>query len=412
MDLQQKFFHLSDILSVTTGRFLCLPDLPAMPDGTQPPLREPIYGLYDILGFITDSRDIETSQLARASKESKEALIKQHPFLKDVTFPGIDENAIHEQVLGPPIPSYMTEWQEKIRKAWNKPGYEHARPFLEQNFGSPEKLALDMVHSSLNNEWTQQYAHAFIETITEGRCKNAAAAKEKDAWLNSELYQDTLELDAHIHKLKSTAAQTQISDWMSSIIAKHGAYLPITQLDRYEYKTSQEEVLAYKPDAVIIGIEPDEEGFKIHQPHFHLSLEEVAKLDVPDYPILAQGILALTNPHVPNFLLNPESIKQHGAAIEISTGTLSYDKAMRFYEKFSKIMPPALFGENMNLQAAMGREGSEEEYVIRIDAEALANKEVELSAYVNQTLGFTPSTAIKQAAGQGRFSNDQNRGML
>jgi hypothetical protein len=63
-----KKFHLSDVLSVTTGNLLSI---------------EGMGGVYKILNYMTGS-DLFTHQLPRASTTCKAYLISQYPLLKDV----------------------------------------------------------------------------------------------------------------------------------------------------------------------------------------------------------------------------------------------------------------------------------------------------------------------------------------
>jgi len=68
-----KSFHLGDILSVTTG-ILVSPDH--------------MGGVYKILNFMT-GENLFTHQLPRVCNEAKPILIKQHPWLAEVTGEGI-----------------------------------------------------------------------------------------------------------------------------------------------------------------------------------------------------------------------------------------------------------------------------------------------------------------------------------
>lgn len=68
---ETRAFHLGDVLTVTTGRFLC-------PDGVD--------GLYKILGWMT-GESLMTHQLMRAGDECREPLLAQHPDLAYVEVP-------------------------------------------------------------------------------------------------------------------------------------------------------------------------------------------------------------------------------------------------------------------------------------------------------------------------------------
>jgi len=69
----EKQFHISGVLSVTTGHLVS----PRHMDG-----------IYDILNFMTGD-NLFTHQLPRASDECKPYLLKQHPQLKDVDASGV-----------------------------------------------------------------------------------------------------------------------------------------------------------------------------------------------------------------------------------------------------------------------------------------------------------------------------------
>lgn len=66
-----KSFHLSDILSVTTGRMLSTGH---------------IDGICDILNYMTKD-DLYTHQLPRAMEECGQFLLEQYPQLKEVIVP-------------------------------------------------------------------------------------------------------------------------------------------------------------------------------------------------------------------------------------------------------------------------------------------------------------------------------------
>ncbi len=64
----EREFHLSDVLSITTGRLVSLRHME---------------GEYDVLNFMTDD-NLSTHQLPRAADECKPELLKQHPQLCSV----------------------------------------------------------------------------------------------------------------------------------------------------------------------------------------------------------------------------------------------------------------------------------------------------------------------------------------
>lgn len=69
-------FHISDILTVTTGKLVST---------------RHIEGIYDILNYMTGD-DLFTHQLPRARNACKPYLLEQFPFLKSVTGDEADED--------------------------------------------------------------------------------------------------------------------------------------------------------------------------------------------------------------------------------------------------------------------------------------------------------------------------------
>lgn len=69
--MPSKTFHLGDLITVTTGRLVS-------------PRR--VEGVYDVVDFVTGQSHM-THQLPRASDEVKPELLRQHPFLADITVP-------------------------------------------------------------------------------------------------------------------------------------------------------------------------------------------------------------------------------------------------------------------------------------------------------------------------------------
>lgn len=63
-----KQYHLSDIISITTGRLVSTRHMD---------------GVYDILNFMTGD-SLFTHQLPRAARECAPILLEQHPQLKDI----------------------------------------------------------------------------------------------------------------------------------------------------------------------------------------------------------------------------------------------------------------------------------------------------------------------------------------
>ncbi len=70
-----KWFHLGDILTVTTGKFMA-------PRG--------VGALYDLLGFMA-GESLSTHQLPRVSDECAPRLLEQHPQLAKVQTPPVWE---------------------------------------------------------------------------------------------------------------------------------------------------------------------------------------------------------------------------------------------------------------------------------------------------------------------------------
>ena len=78
--MKRKLFHISDILSITTGRMLST---------------RHVEGVYDILNFMTGD-NLFTHQLPRAANICKPHLLKQFPQLKDVRDGGVNADNIDE----------------------------------------------------------------------------------------------------------------------------------------------------------------------------------------------------------------------------------------------------------------------------------------------------------------------------
>lgn len=76
--MSQKF-HIADILSVTTGVLLCLPEFV---EGR----KYPVDGLYDILNYMS-GESLQTVALGRTSDEAKPYLERQFPWTKDIRIP-------------------------------------------------------------------------------------------------------------------------------------------------------------------------------------------------------------------------------------------------------------------------------------------------------------------------------------
>jgi len=73
----KRDFHLSDVLSATTGRLVSTRHMD---------------GIYDIMGFVTGDPGISTIGLAMEFERVKGEILNQHPQLRDAaaTFPNLD----------------------------------------------------------------------------------------------------------------------------------------------------------------------------------------------------------------------------------------------------------------------------------------------------------------------------------
>lgn len=71
--MDEKEFHIGDILSITTGRLVSL---------------DHIDGVYNILNYMTGD-NLFTHQLPRAARECEGFLLEQHPDLADIKVPEI-----------------------------------------------------------------------------------------------------------------------------------------------------------------------------------------------------------------------------------------------------------------------------------------------------------------------------------
>jgi hypothetical protein len=81
MSTTQRSFHISDVLSVTTERLVST---------------RHIDGIYDILGFMTDSQPF-THSLPRLNDECKPFLLAEHPELAEIEVPEHFDGATNEE---------------------------------------------------------------------------------------------------------------------------------------------------------------------------------------------------------------------------------------------------------------------------------------------------------------------------
>jgi hypothetical protein len=81
-DINMRKYHLSDILSITTGKLVSI---------------KHIDGVYDILNYLTGV-NLYTNEIPRALKECKVYLLEQFPQLKEVNADGVNGYNIYEWV--------------------------------------------------------------------------------------------------------------------------------------------------------------------------------------------------------------------------------------------------------------------------------------------------------------------------
>lgn len=82
--MTKKRFHISDILSISTGAALSTRHME---------------GISDIMSHIVSSDDIGTIGLAAHAKAARSFLKQEMPWVKDVDFPKMDENLSHQERL-------------------------------------------------------------------------------------------------------------------------------------------------------------------------------------------------------------------------------------------------------------------------------------------------------------------------
>lgn len=77
-----KKFHISDILSVTTGATLS---------------NRHMGGIYDIMGHLVNDKEITTGGLAAMRPKAQEFLEAAMPWVKEVEFPSLSDDASLEE---------------------------------------------------------------------------------------------------------------------------------------------------------------------------------------------------------------------------------------------------------------------------------------------------------------------------
>lgn len=110
--MQTKDFHISDILSITTGRLVST---------------RHINGVYDILGWMT-GENLFTHQIPRVSREAEPVLLAAHPQLATV-----DKDAeINPDNLSEWIAARISEFGETLPvPKLNADQHERIEPFSE-----------------------------------------------------------------------------------------------------------------------------------------------------------------------------------------------------------------------------------------------------------------------------------------
>lgn len=85
--MKTKEFHISDILSIITGRMISYKGL---------------NGLYDILKFMTQSDDVHRLMSLIAIDSCKPIILEKYPQLKEINICGLEENPekwVNEQIV-------------------------------------------------------------------------------------------------------------------------------------------------------------------------------------------------------------------------------------------------------------------------------------------------------------------------
>lgn len=121
-----KTFHLGDILSVTTEKLVA-------PGG--------IAAVHELLDYMV-GEPLWTHQLPRANDECKPELLRQHPFLVEVTAPDFADEAHVWRWLG----EQVDRWGESFEVAPLRPGnHTSIDPLTEFRMMRPDMPVLPVV---------------------------------------------------------------------------------------------------------------------------------------------------------------------------------------------------------------------------------------------------------------------------
>ena len=94
--MDTRLFHISDVLTVTTGRMLST---------------RGIDGVYDILNFMTHD-NLFTHQLPRAMDECRPYLLRQYPALNDIDMREIDALTT-QSIAATTLKDLLDKWVEE-----------------------------------------------------------------------------------------------------------------------------------------------------------------------------------------------------------------------------------------------------------------------------------------------------------
>lgn len=129
--MKTKEFHLSDILSVTTGLMLSTRHMD---------------GLYDILSFMTED-SVFTTQIPRAGDACKPVILKKYPKLGDISF---DKD---RQKAG------LSD------KAWKNAGNEERKVFINDWLNKQIKIHGEFLLIETLPPFSYEYKDPITETL-------------------------------------------------------------------------------------------------------------------------------------------------------------------------------------------------------------------------------------------------------
>lgn len=98
--LRQKEFPLEDILSVTTGVVLSL--------------RKKADAFYEVVGHLVGNDDMDTCEVVMQQPFARDMILKEHPQLKDVTFPGFSDPDLSRTSKHKIIRDWMIEQTDRF----------------------------------------------------------------------------------------------------------------------------------------------------------------------------------------------------------------------------------------------------------------------------------------------------------